>query len=105
MSFSKYKHGVRLCGCGDSLVNNSAQRFKVLLAFSVESYGAAGVHARERHFPGIFTVKRHQGKVLLCYIHCGLTVVRVQVQQMVILEANEEQRVLWFAPNDANAAL
>lgn len=25
-----------------------------------------------------------QGKVLLCYGHCGLTVVRVQVQQMVI---------------------
>lgn len=77
-----------------------------------------------------------QGKVI-CYIHCGLTVVRVQVQQIVLfctnvpeeerkckdghemaqhnnhkiqftrltLEANEEQRMLWFSANDPDAAL
>lgn len=39
------------------LKNNCAQAFKVLLAFSIESYGAAGVHTRESHFPGVFTVK------------------------------------------------
>lgn len=40
-----------------NLVNVCAQGFKVLLAFGIEPYGAAGVHATERHFPGIFTVK------------------------------------------------
>lgn len=32
------------------------------MAFSIESYGTAGVHARESHFPGIFTVKRLRGE-------------------------------------------
>lgn len=36
------------------------QRLKVLLALGIKSYGTAGVHARESHFPGVFTVKRLQ---------------------------------------------
>lgn len=39
------------------LINSCAQWFEVLQAFSIESYGTAGVHARERHFSGMFTMK------------------------------------------------
>lgn len=47
------------------LINSCAQWFEVLQAFSIESYGTAGVHARERHFSGMFTMKgleREQSK-------------------------------------------
>lgn len=39
------------------LVNNCTQGFKFFFAFSIESYSTARIHARESHFPGIFTVK------------------------------------------------
>lgn len=43
-----------------------------------------------------------QGKVLLCYIHCGLAVVRIQVQQMVIfwtLGPEGDKYVIGQTPN------
>lgn len=84
----------------------------------------------EKRRVAVFLTQYLERKVALCYIHRGLTVMRVQVQQMVIfnkaeshqestfkrltqdsawkrtnrtLETNKVERALWFAPDDTNA--
>lgn len=60
------------------------------------------------HFAGLklprrLAVKRVQGEVLLVHIHHLLAIVRIQVDEPVLLEADKVQRMLWLSTNDAQA--
>lgn len=68
-----------------------AQPLEVRLAPGVEADGAAGVHVRERHLPGVFTVERLQTRTQRGLLKCF-----AQGHVNLLLSPGIELLTVWF---------
>lgn len=78
---------------------------KITFCSAVEPDAAAGIHFTRLQFAGRFAMKGVQREIFLIHIHHLLAIVRVQMDESVLLKANEVERVLWLPPDDPQAVL
>jgi len=78
---------------------------EITLGGTVKADATAGIHFARLKLSWRLAVERVQGKVFLIHIHHLLAIVRIQMDEPVLLKAHKVQRVLGLSPNDAQTVL